>query len=327
MEQGRNAAGSRACALPVFRFSLDRPAVAPSYVINLAPSQWKARGPVLCLARPGEDPAGACTSTARPGKASESLADAGEGRAGLYGRRAGRQQGWYEAAEGAARAGGRRAARRRRPGDVWRWSGSGSGGGSGGGGLGFGFATVLVPAAAAAAQASPQDLASPGLSGSPAKPSHGAPGRAPPRLALPREPVSPAGDEAGKRLCGAQHKGLSPGAAAAAAATAPTSLEPPVEAEPAPGPSSPPVPRGGRCPSPRVPGTRAPSPLLPRLPGDRTAAQLPPHRAVGAQRSMSEDSDMEKAIKVSGRCNRSPSPLLCPVILLSVGLGKWRDFG
>lgn len=261
---------------------------------------------MLRLARPGEDPAGACTSTARPGKASESLADAGEGRAGLCGRRARRQQGWSEAAEGAARAGGRRAARRRRPGDVWRWSGSGSGGGgSGGGGLGFGFATVLVPAAAASAQASPQDLASPGLSGGPAKPPHGAPGRAPPRLALPREPASRAGDEAGKRLRGAQHKGLSPGAAAAAAATAPTSLEPPVEAEPAPGPSSPPVPRGGRCPSPRVPGTRAPSPLLPRLPGDRTAAQPPPLRAVGAQRSMSEDSDMEKAIKVSGRYNPS----------------------
>lgn len=106
---------------------------------------------MLHAARPGEDPAGACTSTARPGKASESPADAGEGRAELCGRRAGQPQGWREAAEDAARAGGRRAARRRRPGDVWRWSGSGSGGGSGGGGLGFGFATVLVPAAAAAA--------------------------------------------------------------------------------------------------------------------------------------------------------------------------------
>lgn len=279
---------------------------------------------MLLAARPGEGPAGACTSTTRPGEASESPADAGEGRAALCGSRAGRQQGWHGAAEGAARAGGRRAARRRRPGDVWRWSGGGSGGGgsgSGGGGLGFGFATVLVPAAAAAAaQTSPQDLASPGLSGGPAKPPHGAPGRAPPRLALPREPASPAGDEAGKRLRGAQHKGLSPGAAAAAAATAPTSLEPPVEAEPAPGPSSPPVPRGGRCPSPGVPGTRAPSPLLPRLPGDRTAAQPSPLRAVGAQGSMSEDSNMEKAIKVSGRCNSSPT-------VSGVGLGKSREFG
>lgn len=179
---------------------------------------------------------------------------------------------------------------------------------------------AAAAAVAAAAQASPQDLASPGLSGGPAKPPHGAPGRAPPRLALPREPASPAGDEAGKRLRGAQHKGLSPGAAAAAAATAPTSLEPPVEAEPAPGPSSPPVPRGGRCPSPGVPGTRASSPLLPRLPGDRTAAQPPPLRTVGTQGSMSEDSDMEKAIKVSGRCNSSPT-------VSGVGLGKSREFG
>lgn len=160
-------------------------------------------------------------------------------------------------------------------------------------------------------QAPPQELASPGLSGGPVKPPHGATGRGPPRFALPREPASPAGDEAGKRLRGAQHKGLSPGATAAAAATAPTSLEPPVEAEPAPGPSSPPVPSGGHCPCPRGPGTRAPSPLLPRLPGDQTAAQPPPLQTVGALRSMSEDSDMEKAIKV---IEMPPtSSLLCPV--------------
>ncbi|KAH0502257.1 MAP kinase-activated protein kinase 5 [Microtus ochrogaster] len=210
-------------------------------------------------ARSGDDPADACTSAARPQRASESTEDAGEARVGLWGRGAGQHHGWRGIAEGSARPCGRqgcpaRASRRcvalkrqweRRRRRAWLRC-----------------------------------------------------GRAPPRFALPREPASPAGDEAGKRLRGAQHKGLSPGATAAAAATAPTSLEPPVEAEPAPGPSSPPVPSGGHYPCPRDPGTRAPSPLLPRLPGDQTAAQPPPLQTVGALRSMSEDSDMEKAIKV-----------------------------
>lgn len=145
-----------------------------------------------------------------------------------------------------------------------------------------------MPAAEAEAQAPPRDLASPGLSGGPARPLHSA--RGPFRLALPREPASPAGDEAGRQPRRAQHKGLSSGAAAAG-------LEPPAEAEPAPGPSSPRAPGGGRCLSPRGPETGAPSPLLPRLRWDRAAAQPPPHRAVGAPQSMSKESDMEKAIK------------------------------
>ncbi|KAK2507760.1 hypothetical protein MC885_000883, partial [Smutsia gigantea] len=135
------------------------------------------------------------------------------------------------------------------------------------------------------------DLESPGLSGGSARPLHNAPNRGPPCLALPQEPASPAGDEAGRRPRGAQHKGLSPGAAAAAAA----SLEPPAEAEPAP--STPPVPGGGCCPSPRSLGARAPSPLLPRLRWDRAAAQPPILPTVVSPRSMSEESDMEKAIK------------------------------
>ncbi|KAK2102611.1 hypothetical protein P7K49_020278, partial [Saguinus oedipus] len=142
------------------------------------------------------------------------------------------------------------------------------------------------------------ELASPGLSGGPARPLHSAPGRGPSRLALPREPASPAGDEARRRPRGAQHKGLSPGAAASAAAAV-ASLKPPAEAEPAP--SSPPVPRGGCCPSPRGPGARVPNPLLPRPRGDRAAEQPQPFAAAGAPRSMSEESDMEKAIKVRGR--------------------------
>lgn len=151
-----------------------------------------------------------------------------------------------------------------------------------------------MPAAKAEAQAPPQDLANPDLSGGPARPRHSAPDRGLPRLALPREPASPAGDEAGRRPRGAQHKDLFPGAAAAAAA----SLEPPAEAEPAPGPSSPQVPGGGCCPSPRDPGPRALSPLFPRLRWDRAAAQPPLLPALRAPRSMSE-SDMEKAIKES----------------------------
>lgn len=149
-----------------------------------------------------------------------------------------------------------------------------------------------MPAAAAAAQAPAQGLASLGVGGGPARPLHRAPGRGPPRLALPREPASPAGDEAGRRPRGAQHKASSPGAAAVAA-----SLEPPAEAEPAPGPSFPPVPRGGCCPSLRGSGPGAPSPSLPPLLGDRAAAQPRPLSTVGAPWSMSEESDMEKAIK------------------------------
>lgn len=159
-----------------------------------------------------------------------------------------------------------------------------------------------MPAAEAEAQAPTQDLASPGLSGGPARPQHIAPDRGLPRLALPREPASPAGDEAGRRPRGAQHKGLFPGAAAAAA----PSLEPPAEAEPAPGPSSPQVPGGGCCPSPRDPGPRALSPLFLRLRRDPAAAQAPLLPAVRAPRSMWEESDMEKAIKVRGRCPLPP---------------------
>lgn len=102
---------------------------------------------------------------------------------------------------------------------------------------------------------------------------------------------------------------MSPGAAASAAAAA-ASLEPPAEAEPAPGSSSPPVPRGGCLPSSRGPGAREPSPLLPRPRGDRAAAQPLPLPAVGAPLSMSEESDMEKAIKVRGRCPLVPCVVL-----------------
>uniref|UniRef100_A0A8D1W3Y1 MAP kinase-activated protein kinase 5 n=1 Tax=Sus scrofa TaxID=9823 RepID=A0A8D1W3Y1_PIG len=82
------------------------------------------------------------------------------------------------------------------------------------------------------------------------------------------------------------------GAAAAAA-----SLEPPAEAEPAPGPSFLPVPGGGCCQSSRGPGSGALSSLFPRLRWDQAAAQPPLLPAVRASRSMSEESDMEKAIK------------------------------
>lgn len=150
-----------------------------------------------------------------------------------------------------------------------------------------------MPAAEAEAQVPLQDLASPGLSGGPSRPQHSAPDRGPLRLALPREPASPAGDEAGRRPRGAQHKGFFPGAAAAAAA----SLEPPAEAEPAPGPSFLPVPGGGCCQSSRGSGSGALSSLFPRLRWDQAAAQPPLLPAVRASRSMSEESDMEKAIK------------------------------
>lgn len=163
-----------------------------------------------------------------------------------------------------------------------------------------------MPAAEAEAQVPLQDLASPGLSGGPSRPQHSAPDRGPLRLALPREPASPAGDEAGRRPRGAQHKGFFPGAAAAAAA----SLEPPAEAEPAPGPSFLPVPGGGCCQSSRGSGSGALSSLFPRLRWDQAAAQPPLLPAVRASRSMSEESDMEKAIKVRGRCPLPPPSLL-----------------
>lgn len=151
---------------------------------------------------------------------------------------------------------------------------------------------------------------------------HSAPNRGAFRFALPREPESPAGDEAGKQPGRAQHKGLSPGAAAAAAAA---SLEPPAEAEPAPGPTSPPAPGGGCRPSPLGAGARAPSPVLPRLRWDRAAAQPPSLPAVGAPRSMSEESAMERAIKVRGRC-RLPSRFV-PAALLSAPASKRRELG
>nr|XP_010994149.2 MAP kinase-activated protein kinase 5 isoform X2 [Camelus dromedarius] len=154
-----------------------------------------------------------------------------------------------------------------------------------------------LPAAEAEAQAPSQDLASPGLNSGPARPQHSAPDRGSPRLALPRDPASRAGDEAGRQPRGAQHKGLFLGASAAAAAAAAASLEPPAEAEPAPGPSSLPVPGGGCWPSPRGPGSQALSPLFPRLRWVRAAAHPPLLWVIGAPRSMSEGSDMEKAIK------------------------------
>lgn len=174
-----------------------------------------------------------------------------------------------------------------------------------------------MPAAEAEAQAPPQDLESADLSGGSAKPLHRA--RGPFRLALPREPASRAGDEAGRQPRRAQHKGLSPGAAAAAGG----GLEPP--AEKPPGPSSPPSLGGGCCLSPRGSDTEAPGPLLPLLRWARAAAQPPPLRAVGAPRSMSEESDMEKAIKVRGRC------LLLPRLSLwhssRLQTGRWRELG
>lgn len=60
-----------------------------------------------------------------------------------------------------------------------------------------------------------------------------------------------------------------------------------------------------------------PSPLLPRLlrwdPADAQPRSLP---TVGALRSMSEESDMEKAIKVRRRCLLPPR--FVPVAFLSV---------
>lgn len=127
--------------------------------------------------------------------------------------------------------------------------------------------------------------ANPGLSGGPARPRHSASDRGLPVLALPREPASRPGMRPGGGRAGAQHKDLFPGAAAAAAAA---SLEPPAEAEPAPGPSSPQVPgaAAARLPRPRAPSAEpslvppaavgsgsCAAPLLPALRGSRGACR------------------------------------------------------